>query len=915
MPPPLLALVTFATLRDMGKGHGFASPFATLVAIALLLAQLPLPALAAGPYAATYFATVPATMTQEQTVAVPVTLTNTGTATWNATGTNPVNLAYHWYDASGNLLTWDGARTALGGDVAPGALRIISAQVAAPPRMGTYQLRFALVKEGVAWFDPEPVPHDVNVVGPYAATLANAQLPRFVAGASASVTVTVTNSGSATWTGTGANPVDVSYHWYDGTGQLIAWDGARTTIGSDLAPGASRTIVAAAQAPITAGSYVLALDVVREGVAWFGAPLRLATMVEPARYVATYSVGATSLAFIGETKTFPATVSNAGNVTWPSGGASPVNLSYHWYDASGRVVVWDGRRTPLGSDVAPGAARSVDMQVAMPVRSGTYSLRIDLVREGVGWFSDLGTAPASLTVQVQSGYNAGYGADTTPSSISTGATIPITIELFNTGSRPWPAAGTNPVTLSYHIYDASGGVVVWDGARGALPADVPPGGYATGTVNAVAPGYSGNFNLVLDLVQEGVTWFSVQGIPGKQKGFNVFPGVTLYGKGWGHGVGMAQWGAQGWATGAGGVTPLTGEQIVQKYYPGAVISPVDPKPFRVLLSAPSTGCNFRTIYDVAQMRSDGGMRVLKAEHPEVVLMTAAPGQTVRVRVSGALSVMDEWSARVVYSGGEALVLVPQDPAKPITVDQKNRFYRGTLGFYVGGPTGLRVVNWVMPDDYARGSVPAEMPSSWHVEAYKAQAYAARTYAAWKASTSTSLPYDLRDDTSDQCYGGASVETTPTNTAAQATAGKILTYGGAPIRAYYASSSGGAVDGDGCVWNLARSATGGLACGVSQPYLKVVQDPADLAAYDPRGANPHRIWARTFTAEDVRFAVLAQAGVDIGAFVSIDLENRAGGGHVIAVRVRGTAASVEVRGDEFLRTRLGLKSTLVRIAPF
>ena len=91
------------------------------------------------------------------------------------------------------------------------------------------------------------------------------------------------------------------------------------------------------------------------------------------------------------------------------------------------------------------------------------------------------------------------------------------------------------------------------------------------------------------MVQEGASWFSTRAVPMKQDLVMVQHGVTFYGKGWGHGIGLSQWGAQGWAEGATGAR-LSGEQIVAHYFPNAQLGtqPIS-KPFRVLLSAPSTG--------------------------------------------------------------------------------------------------------------------------------------------------------------------------------------------------------------------------------------------------------------------------------------------------------------------------------------
>src|SRR5438270_425708 len=111
--------------------------------------------------AATYTVpTPPTTLVQGASAQVSVQVTNTGNEVWPAAGANPVNLTYHWCDAAGATpVVWDGLRTPLGADVAPAATRGVTATVALPASAGTYQLGFALVKEGVAWFAPgSPTP-------------------------------------------------------------------------------------------------------------------------------------------------------------------------------------------------------------------------------------------------------------------------------------------------------------------------------------------------------------------------------------------------------------------------------------------------------------------------------------------------------------------------------------------------------------------------------------------------------------------------------------------------------------------------------------------------------------------------------------------------------------------------------------
>jgi hypothetical protein len=85
------------------------------------------------------------------------------------------------------------------------------------------------------------------------------------------------------------------------------------------------------------------------------------------------------------------TLGNSGAMTWPREGSAPVALSYHWFDAdTGELVVRDGARTPLPSDVPPGGSLTLRAAVWAPARPGRYVLAWDLVQENVVWFSGRG---------------------------------------------------------------------------------------------------------------------------------------------------------------------------------------------------------------------------------------------------------------------------------------------------------------------------------------------------------------------------------------------------------------------------------------------------------------------------------------------------------------------------------------------
>ena len=307
--------------------------------------------------------------------------------------------------------------------------------------------------------------------------------------------------------------MNLSYHWADAQGRTVVWDGVRTKLPGPVAPGQSVTVNATVRFPSAGGQYVLRWDLVEEGVSWFsvkGAPT----------FDQAMSVSAATSIFYGgsmDVSATPATmpnglvskvslrVQNLSNFAWDSS----INLSYHWYDESGKVVVWDGLRTPLAG-VQANEVRTLMAEVLAPAASGTYVLRFDIVREGFTWFSGAGMQLASRNVRVEvPPYGAAYLA---PSVLSgqAGAQVSVPVTVTNTGTIAWlPGMGFN---LSYHVYGPAGQVVVWDGVRTPIEAAVSTG--QSLTVNAVVllPASAGTYEIRFDMVQEGTTWFSTQGI-------------------------------------------------------------------------------------------------------------------------------------------------------------------------------------------------------------------------------------------------------------------------------------------------------------------------------------------------------------------------------------------------------------------
>ncbi len=137
-------------------------------------------------------------------------------------------------------------------------------------------------------------------------------------------------------------------------------------------------------------------------------------------------------------------------------------------------------------------------------------------------------------------------------------------------------------------------------------------------------------------------------------------------------------------------------------------------------------------------------------------------------------------------------------AEPGFVCAKRKWYRGDLLILKKG-NSITVINDIPLEDYLKGVVPSEMPAKWNIEAHKAQAIAARSYAIANLGKRSSKGYDLKDTPEDQAYGGASSETVQTNAAVNQTSGIVITYDKRVIPAYYCASAGGKTLGSGQVW--------------------------------------------------------------------------------------------------------------------
>ena len=353
---------------------------------------------------------------------------------------------------------------------------------------------------------------------------------------------------------------------------------------------------------------------------------------------------------------------------------------------------------------------------------------------------------------------------------------------------------------------------------------------------------------------------------------------SFKGHGYGHGIGMSQYGAEGAAR--QGKKYAT---ILDHYYPGTTLGSKSGT-IRVLVSGDSTdsvmvegrsGLKLHILSGKTLSLPDsiGGTKVVRWSIDP--LASDKKKSTLRYRTSSTWKTYKSttWTGNAQFEASSMRLVMPSGPA---------RTYRTALRSALpkSGATNRDTVNALSLENYTRGVVAREVPSSWHSETLKAQSVAARTYGA--RAMGSSRHYDICDTTSCQVYGGAGAETSSTDKAVAATAGKILKHDGKPALAQFSSSSGG------------YSSPG------SQPYLKAVKD-----LWDDWSGNANHDWRKSVSASTIQSKYSS-----IGTLKSMRVTKRNGygdwGGRVTSLELRGSKSTKTISGND-ARWAFGLRS--------
>ena len=332
--------------------------------------------------------------------------------------------------------------------------------------------------------------------------------------------------------------------------------------------------------------------------------------------------------------------------------------------------------------------------------------------------------------------------------------------------------------------------------------------------------------------------------------------VTLLGSGYGHGVGLSQYGARGMA-----LEGRTAPEILTHYYTGTTVTPVtDSMDLRVNLLHLVTSATFRSVaVDVgggALQVAIGGVGTVASSPADTWRATKTSSGIVLSRTSTAGTTTYPATAAVTvrwagtrFLPGPATLLDLAGPGEALG-DTTGRYRDGDVGIVAGTSTMEVVAVLRLHDEYLDGI--AEMSSAWPAEALRTQVVASRTYALnayGSGAVTASCSCHLYDSVYSQVYAGWSKQSEAgglgarwtsevTSTAATSTTGLAVLYAGAPIAAYFASSTGGHTRASENVW-------GGVL-----PYARSVDDHWSLQKTN----NPLASWQVPVTTDRLRASV-------------------------------------------------------------
>jgi stage II sporulation protein D len=362
----------------------------------------------------------------------------------------------------------------------------------------------------------------------------------------------------------------------------------------------------------------------------------------------------------------------------------------------------------------------------------------------------------------------------------------------------------------------------------------------------------------------------------------------MFGAGWGHGLGLSQYGTYGLARKGWGPA-----KILKHFYSGTRVDRDGSPPKNLRIGLAQGRDSVRLVAQAGPVE----IRLGDAQTGSKVA-TIPSGETWNVRAAGnEYRIVDDTGATVDRVGGPTnqIFVVYESLDSRVRIPEASHTYnRGSIEFDLyscdGGGCVMRLVLTVDPQGYLYGL--GEVPSSWPMSALKTQAIAARTYAFTKAANSQHRPVcdcALYATSFDQVFIGwdkeGGIDGDRWVSAVNQTDDEVVFNGAQTIQAFYMSSSGGYTENNENVWG-----------GTPIDYLRGVCDPGDYTS-----ANPNAVWVETFTPAQVT----GHLGLGIGTVTGFTNIDRGVSGRILSVTVKGANGQASISGNA-LRSSLGLR---------
>ena len=380
---------------------------------------------------------------------------------------------------------------------------------------------------------------------------------------------------------------------------------------------------------------------------------------------------------------------------------------------------------------------------------------------------------------------------------------------------------------------------------------------------------------------------------------------------------------------------LTQHTFIKKF----IVPPQDAQEIRIGLGTRSSGrpsarktVKFSPSHDFTVKELAGGKKLLRGKAKEEWTAELKDGKPFLLSPSGKKYPFKK-GVRVtvdVPSGEDAPTIIVRALMSGAgmtwaSVDDKE--YRGDLEILHNTSLNALVpVNVLMLEEYLEGVISSEMPIPFPINALRAQAVLARTYALKHMGKHKVYGYDLCDTQNCQVYKGVSAESERGNASVESTMGEIMVYNKKPIEAVFSANCGG----------ITQSAK--EAGWFEHVYLHPVSDYKDFdfdhlqpyhfkdllqhahdaySRYDKNVSLAAYRWTRVVEEEDLRQVIRRKRRKDIGSITAIIPLRRGRSGYVNRVQVKGTKGSVILNKENVIRGNLGpgmLRSSYFIVQP-